>query len=53
VTVLEIAEAFAKLPAKPKRSMLFVWHTGEEAGLWGASYFTRIQPCRATPSSGS
>ena len=40
VTVLEIAEAFAKLPAKPKRSMLFVWHTGEEAGLWGASYFT-------------
>ena len=40
VTVLEIAEAFAKLPARPKRSILFVWHTGEEAGLWGASYFT-------------
>jgi hypothetical protein len=40
MTVLEIAEAFAKLPAKPKRSILFVWHTGEERGLWGASYFT-------------
>jgi hypothetical protein len=40
MTVLEIAEAFAKLPAKPKRSILFVWHTGEEQGLWGASYFT-------------
>ena len=25
---------------KPKRSVLFVWHTGEEAGLWGANYFT-------------
>jgi hypothetical protein len=40
MTVLEIAEAFAKLPQKPKRSILFVWHTGEERGLWGASYFT-------------
>ncbi len=40
MTVLEIAEAVAKLPTKPKRSILFVWHTGEEAGLWGASYFT-------------
>jgi hypothetical protein len=40
MTVLEIAEAFAKLPAKPKRSVLFVWHTGEEQGLWGANYFT-------------
>jgi hypothetical protein len=40
MTVLEIAEAFAKLPARPKRSIVFVWHTGEEAGLWGASYFT-------------
>jgi hypothetical protein len=40
MTVLEIAEAFAKGTQKPKRSILFVWHTGEEMGLWGASYFT-------------
>jgi hypothetical protein len=40
MTVLEIAELFAKGPQKPKRSMLFVWHTGEEMGLWGANYFT-------------
>ena len=40
MTVLEIAEAFAKGSQKPKRSIVFVWHTGEERGLWGANYFT-------------
>ena len=40
MTVLEIAEAFAKGSQKPKRSIIFVWHTGEERGLWGANYFT-------------
>jgi Zn-dependent M28 family amino/carboxypeptidase len=25
---------------KPKRSILFVWHTGEEAGLYGSQHFT-------------
>jgi Zn-dependent M28 family amino/carboxypeptidase len=40
VSVLEIAEAFQKAPAKPKRSLLFVWHTGEELGLFGSTYFT-------------
>ncbi|HSA56669.1 MAG TPA: M28 family peptidase [Gemmatimonadaceae bacterium] len=40
MTVLEIAEAFARGPVKPRRSVLFVWHTGEEAGLWGAEHFT-------------
>lgn len=40
VSVLEIAEAFSKAPAKPKRSILFVWHAGEEKGLWGSQYFT-------------
>ena len=38
--LLEIAEAFATAPVKPKRSLVFVWHTGEEAGLFGAQYFT-------------
>lgn len=40
VSVLEIAEAFVKGPVKPKRSLLFVWHTGEESGLWGSQWFT-------------
>lgn len=40
MTVLEIAEALARGPQKPKRSILLVWHTGEEAGLLGAEYFT-------------
>ena len=40
VSVLEIAEAFAKAKARPKRSLLFVWHTGEEAGLYGSQHFT-------------
>ncbi len=39
VSVLEIAEAFAKGPIKPKRSILFVWHAGEEMGMWGSGYF--------------
>ena len=40
VSVLEIAQAFARSPTRPKRSMLFVWHTGEELGLFGSEYFT-------------
>src|SRR5882672_3428680 len=28
------------MPVKPRRSILFVWHTGEEAGLLGSNYFT-------------
>jgi hypothetical protein len=38
--VLEIAEAVAKMPVKPRRSIIFIWHTGEEAGLLGSSYWT-------------
>ena len=38
--LLSIAEALAKAPTKPKRSVLFVWHAGEEKGLWGSRYFT-------------
>lgn len=34
---LGIAKAFATGP-KPKRSIVFVWHTGEEAGLYGSRY---------------
>jgi hypothetical protein len=40
MSVLEIAEAFQKSAVKPKRSIIFVWHTGEELGLFGSEYFT-------------
>jgi hypothetical protein len=40
VTVLEIAEALSSMPVKPKRSIIFVWHTAEEKGLLGAKYFS-------------
>jgi hypothetical protein len=40
VSVLEIAEALSQAKVKPKRSILFVWHTGEEAGLYGSRHFT-------------
>jgi Peptidase family M28 len=39
VTLLELAEAFARAPVKPKRSILLVWHTGEEKGLLGSRWF--------------
>lgn len=38
--VLEIAEYIQSMKVKPKRSILFVWHTGEEAGLVGSNFFT-------------
>ena len=40
MALLEIAEAVKNMKVKPKRSVLFVWHTGEEAGLQGSRYFT-------------
>jgi hypothetical protein len=39
VAMLEIAQRFASAPP-PRRSMLFVSHTGEEKGLWGSEWFT-------------
>jgi hypothetical protein len=39
--VLEIAEAIQAMKVKPKRSTLFVWHTGEESGLQGSAFFTQ------------
>lgn len=40
VAVMAMAEAFAKGTQKPKRSIMFIWHAGEEKGLWGSEYFT-------------
>ncbi len=41
--VLAMAEAFAK-GDRPKRSILFVWHTGEEVGMWGSRYINEKPP---------
>lgn len=38
VGLLSMAEAFTK-GERTKRSLLFVWHCGEEKGLWGSKYF--------------
>ena len=38
VALMALAKAFAQGP-KPKRSLLFVWHAGEEAGLYGSRYY--------------
>jgi hypothetical protein len=40
VGALEVAEKFAGAKVKPKRSLIFVWHTGEEEGLYGSEFFT-------------
>jgi hypothetical protein len=40
VALLEIAEAMAQSPTRPKRSILFISHTAEEEGLLGSAWFT-------------
>ncbi|MBW3631143.1 MAG: M28 family peptidase [Gemmatimonadetes bacterium] len=40
MAVLEIAEWLTSQPTRPKRSVLFVWHTAEELGLFGSEHFT-------------
>ena len=40
VAVMAMAEAFSKGATRPKRSILFIWHAGEEHGLWGSEHFT-------------
>ena len=37
VSLMALAKAYALGP-KPKRSLLFVWHSGEESGLYGSRY---------------
>lgn len=43
VALIEMAAA-AMLGPRPKRSLLFVWHTGEESGGWGSRYLTAFPP---------
>ena len=40
MTLLEIAERFATAQNRPKRSVIFNWHVGEEEGMLGSTYFT-------------
>ena len=39
--VLELAHAFAELPAHPKRTVIFLFTTAEERGLLGAKYYVQ------------
>ena len=41
MALLEIAEKLASLKggARPKRSVLFIWHTAEEKGLYGSQWY--------------
>jgi Zn-dependent M28 family amino/carboxypeptidase len=51
VAVLAIARAYAQGAAKgvrPKRSIIFLWVTGEEKGLWGSQYFAQFPPVDIT-----
>jgi hypothetical protein len=44
VGIIELAEAFARKGARPKRSIIFLTVSGEEHGLWGSDYFVQHPP---------
>ena len=44
VSVMELAEAFAQLTPRPRRSLVFLTVSGEERGLWGSDYFAGHPP---------
>lgn len=41
VALLEMAEAYQQLKTKPRRSIVFVWVTAEEIGLYGSQFYTQ------------
>ena len=41
VTIMEVAQAFASLEQKPKRSIVFLWVTCEELGMFGSNFYTQ------------
>jgi hypothetical protein len=41
--LLSIAEAMMRGP-RPRRSVIFMWDTGEEVGLWGSRHFATHSP---------
>ena len=40
IGVVELAEAFSRPGARPKRSLIFMTVSGEEKGLWGSRWFS-------------
>jgi hypothetical protein len=44
VGVVELAEAFSRPGARPRRSVIFLTVSGEEHGLWGSAYFANNPP---------
>jgi hypothetical protein len=44
VALLEIAQALAASPTRPKRSILFVWHTDEEGNMSGSRHLVGHPP---------
>jgi len=42
--VIELAEAFSRPGARPRRSIIFLTVSGEEKGLWGSRYFSEHTP---------
>jgi hypothetical protein len=44
IGVVELAEAFSRAGARPKRSIIFLTVSGEEKGLWGSNFFTAHPP---------
>ncbi len=44
IGIVEIAEAFAGMEVKPKRSSIFLLVSGEEKGLWGSAFFADNPP---------
>ena len=42
--VMELAEAFSRSGARPRRSLIFLTVSGEEKGLWGSDYFASHTP---------
>ncbi|MFW6289580.1 MAG: M20/M25/M40 family metallo-hydrolase [Mariniphaga sp.] len=40
-TLLEVARMFSQLPEKPKRSILFLFPSAEEIGLYGSEYYSQ------------
>lgn len=49
-SVIEIASALARLPSRPKRSILFIAFFGEEIGLIGSQFYAKhpVVPLRQT-----
>jgi hypothetical protein len=44
VGVIELAKAFSRPAARPKRSIIFLTVSGEEKGLWGSKHFSEHPP---------